>query len=75
LRLAESVFYDTIRRPARAEDASKIAVSIVESNGGYMAESSEGNRKTGEKLLRWAVLILISILVFGGLYVVIQHLE
>jgi hypothetical protein len=40
-----------------------------------MADSPEGPRKTSERLLRWAVLILISILVFGGLYVVIQHLE
>jgi hypothetical protein len=40
-----------------------------------MADSPEGPLKTSVRLFRWAVLILISILVFGGLYVVIQHLD
>lgn len=28
-----------------------------------------------ERVIRWAVVVLISIVLFGGLYMVVQHLE
>jgi hypothetical protein len=31
--------------------------------------------KTGERLMRWAVVAFVSIVLFGGLYMVVQHLE
>jgi hypothetical protein len=31
--------------------------------------------KASERLLRWAVVVLVSVLLFGGLYMVVQHLE
>jgi hypothetical protein len=31
--------------------------------------------KTGERLIRWAVVVLVAFLLFGGLYLVVQHLE
>jgi hypothetical protein len=31
--------------------------------------------KTSERLVRWAVVVLVSGLLFGGLYMVVQHLE
>jgi hypothetical protein len=31
--------------------------------------------KTGERFIRWAVVMLVSVLLFGGLYMVVQHLE
>jgi hypothetical protein len=31
--------------------------------------------KKSERVMRWAVMILVSGLLFGGLYMVVQHLE
>ena len=31
--------------------------------------------KTSERLIRWAMVVLVSVLLFGGLYMVVQHLE
>ncbi|HEX3746884.1 MAG TPA: hypothetical protein VHW09_23260 [Bryobacteraceae bacterium] len=31
--------------------------------------------KTSERLIRWAVVILVAFVLFGGLYMVVQHLE
>ena len=31
--------------------------------------------KTRERLIRWAVVVLVSVVLFGGLYMVVQHLE
>jgi len=31
--------------------------------------------KTSERLIRWAVVVLVSVVLFGGLYMVVQHLE
>jgi hypothetical protein len=31
--------------------------------------------KIGERLIRWAVIVLVAVLLFGGLYMVVQHLE
>jgi hypothetical protein len=31
--------------------------------------------KTSERLVRFAVVVLVSVLLFGGLYMVVQHLE
>jgi hypothetical protein len=29
----------------------------------------------GERFIRYAVVVLVSVLLFGGLYMVVQHLE
>ena len=31
--------------------------------------------RTSERLIRWAVVVVVSGLLFGGLYMVVQHLE
>jgi hypothetical protein len=31
--------------------------------------------KTSERMVRWAVVVLVSVLLFGGLYMIVQHLE
>jgi hypothetical protein len=31
--------------------------------------------KFSERLVRWAIVLLVSGLLFGGLYMVVQHLE
>jgi hypothetical protein len=31
--------------------------------------------KTSERIIRWAVVVLVAIVLFGGLYMVVQHLE
>jgi hypothetical protein len=31
--------------------------------------------KTGERLVRLAIVVLVAIVLFGGLYMVVQHLE
>ncbi len=31
--------------------------------------------KTSERLIRYAVVVLVAIVLFGGLYMVVQHLE
>ena len=31
--------------------------------------------KTSERLARFAVVVLVAVLLFGGLYMVVQHLE
>ena len=31
--------------------------------------------KTGERLIRWGIVVLVAVLLFGGLYMVVQHLE
>jgi hypothetical protein len=31
--------------------------------------------KTSERFIRYAVVVLVSVLLFGGLYMVVQHLE
>ena len=31
--------------------------------------------KTGERLIRWAVVVIVSLVLFGGLYMVVQHLD
>jgi hypothetical protein len=31
--------------------------------------------KTSERIIRWAVVALVAIVLFGGLYLVMQHLE
>jgi hypothetical protein len=31
--------------------------------------------KPAERLIRWATVVLVSGLLFGGLYMVVQHLE
>lgn len=31
--------------------------------------------KTSERLIRLAVVVLVAIVLFGGLYLVVQHLE
>jgi hypothetical protein len=29
----------------------------------------------GEQIIRWAVVLAVSLVLFGGLYLVVQHLE
>jgi len=31
--------------------------------------------KASERIVRWAVVLLVAIVLFGGLYMVVQHLE
>jgi hypothetical protein len=31
--------------------------------------------RTSERLIRWAVVVLVAISLFGGLYMVVQNLE
>jgi len=31
--------------------------------------------KLSERLVRWAVVMVLAIVLFGGLYMVVQHLE
>lgn len=31
--------------------------------------------KMTERMLRWAVVVLVAVVLFGGLYMVVQHLE
>jgi hypothetical protein len=31
--------------------------------------------KAGELIVRWAIVLLVAVLLFGGLYMVVQHLE
>jgi hypothetical protein len=31
--------------------------------------------KTSERIIRWAVVMVVAIVLFGGLYMVVQHLE
>jgi hypothetical protein len=31
--------------------------------------------KTSERIIRYAVVVLVAIVLFGGLYMVVQHLE
>ncbi len=34
-----------------------------------------GATKKGEVIIRWAVVMVVAVLLFGGLYMVVQHLE
>ena len=31
--------------------------------------------KTSERIIRYAIVVLVAIVLFGGLYMVVQHLE
>jgi hypothetical protein len=31
--------------------------------------------KASERIIRWAVVVLVAVVLFGGLYMVVQHLE
>lgn len=38
-------------------------------------KADEGIVKTSDRLIRWAVVVVVAIVLFGGLYLVVQHLE
>lgn len=31
--------------------------------------------KTSERIIRWAIVMVVAFVLFGGLYMVVQHLE
>jgi hypothetical protein len=31
--------------------------------------------KASERIIRWAIVILVAVVLFGGLYMIVQHLE
>jgi hypothetical protein len=48
---------------------------MFESLADRIKQDEGPSAKTSERIIRWAVVVILSIVLFGGLYMVVQHLE
>jgi hypothetical protein len=48
---------------------------MFESLADRIKQDEGPSTKPGERIIRWVVVVLLSIVLFGGLYMVVQHLE